>query len=296
MQPRSLTVASPGDDSPATLAVQEYGDRAADVHLLLIHGFPDDQRMWQPVLEHLPTQWHVVTYDVRGAGDSARPKDVAAYRVEHLAEDFAAVVEATVPEGSVFHVAAHDWGSIAFWEVLAQEGVNGRLRGRIASFTSASGPSLDHLGSASASLAGKRRLLGQVLHSWYVWLFQVPALPELTWRRLQRVLRGPIARIDPTVSHLPWGPEVTRNAVPAVNLYRANVLRGLRHPKPWRTNVPVRLVIARRDGFVTPAALEGLQARCRTLSRVDVDDGHWHVRTQPESFARHVVDHVTAFS
>lgn len=292
MEPKTLDVTSGSGSDAVTLAVREYGDRDAGVHLVLVHGFPDDQDLWRPVIEHLPGDWHVVTYDVRGAGHSSRPAEVAAYRTELLAEDFIAVVGETLPAGSRFHVAAHDWGSIAFWDVLAREGQDPRLRGRIASYTSASGPSLDHLGAMWASPGGKRRLLRQAVHSWYVWLFLLPALPELTWRRLQVVLRPLVARLDPTISELPWGRTVARNAVPSVNLYRANVLPTLRHPKPWRTNVPVRLVIARTDGFVTPRSLEGLQARCRRLSRVDVDAGHWHVRTRPEDFAAQVEEQV----
>lgn len=294
MEPRQHRVTSGSGSHEVTLAVREYGDRAADVHVVLVHGFPDDQDLWGPVVAHLPDAWHVVTYDVRGAGESSRPTAVSAYDVSLLADDFLAVLAATVPAEARFHVAAHDWGSIAFWEVLARAGDDDSLGRRIASFTSASGPSLDHLGSVWASPGGKRRLLGQAGHSWYVWLFQSPALPELSWRRLQWGLRPWLQRLDPTMKALPWGDGVARNAVPAVNLYRANVLPRLRKPRPWRTNVPVRLLMARRDPFVTPLALDGLQARCRNLSRVDIDDGHWHVRTQPEFFAAQVADQVSS--
>lgn len=294
MEPRHSRVASGTGPQQVTLAVREYGDRGAPVHLLLIHGFPDDQDLWPAVIAHLPTDWHVITYDVRGSGQSSRPEAVSAYETGLLADDFLAVVAATVPDGERFHVAAHDWGSIAFWDVLARAGDDPGLQERIASFTSASGPSLDHLGSLWATQGGKRKLMNQVGHSWYVWLFQSPRLPELTWRRLQRMLRPMLQRVDPTMKALPWGPTVANNAVLSVNLYRANVLPRLRNPRPWRTNVPVRLVIARRDAFVTPLALDGLQARCRTLSRADIDDGHWHVRTQPEFFAAQVVLQVTS--
>ena len=68
---------------PVTLHVTEYGDRAASTHLLLVHGFPDDQRMWEPVAESLPPEWHVITYDVRGFGRSSKPK--RAFVVPHFA-------------------------------------------------------------------------------------------------------------------------------------------------------------------------------------------------------------------
>lgn len=276
------------------LAVREYGDSAAENHLVLIHGFPDDQGMWEPVIAHLPPDWHVVTYDVRGAGDSSRPSTVASYRTELLAEDFLAVVEATIPDGAAFHVGAHDWGSIAFWDVIAREPDDPKLQGRIASYTSTSGPSIDHLGSTWTTVSGKRTLLPQAVHSWYVWMFLLPAAPELTWRRLQRPLRPLVTRIDPTIGLLDWGESVARNAVPSVNLYRANVVGTLRHPRPWRTNVPVRLLIAQQDGFVTPRSVRGMSARCRHLTEVEVDGGHWWIRAQPEKFAAEVITQVQA--
>ena len=174
---------------PVTLRVTEYGDRAAATHLLLVHGFPDDQRMWEPVVEALPHDWHVITYDVRGSGRSSRPSGRSSYRTSLLVEDLIAVLDATLPPGEQVHLVAHDWGSIAGWDVLAAETWDPRLEGRVASYTSASGPSLDHLGSIASTWRGRLRLLPQVLHSWYVWLFQVPWLPEQAWGRLQFLLR-----------------------------------------------------------------------------------------------------------
>ena len=58
---REETQVTPLVTPPVTLHVTEYGDRAAAVHLLLVHGFPDDQRMWEPVVEALPPEWHVIT-------------------------------------------------------------------------------------------------------------------------------------------------------------------------------------------------------------------------------------------
>jgi pimeloyl-ACP methyl ester carboxylesterase len=47
----------------------------------------------------------------------------------------------------------------------------------------------------------------------------------------------------------------------------------------------VLLVIATRDAWVTPRAVAGLVARCRNLSRVEIDAGHWLPRARPAEFA-----------
>ena len=289
---REETQVTPLVTPPVTLSVTEYGDRGSATHALLVHGFPDDQRMWEPVVEELPPEWHVVTYDVRGAGRSTAPAGRAAYRTSQLVEDLIAVLDATVPAGQRVHLVAHDWGSVAGWDVLAAETWDPRLEGRVASYTSASGPSLDHLGVVSSTWRGRLQLLPQVLHSWYVWLFQIPWLPELVWGRLQALLRPLLARLDPTTAALPWGRDLRQNTRHTIDLYRANVIPRLRDPLPWRTSVPVQLLVATRDLWVSPRSVAGLEARCRDLTRVEVDAGHWWPRTRPEEFARLVTEFV----
>jgi pimeloyl-ACP methyl ester carboxylesterase len=287
---------APVDGEAVTLAVTEYGDRSATTHLLLVHGFPDDQEMWQPVVAALPEEWHVVTYDVRGSGRSSRPTERSAYRTDLLVEDLVAVLEATVPDGQPVHLVGHDWGSTAMWDVVAAETWDPRLEGRLATYTSASGPPLDHLASMGQGWRGRWRMRSQTLHSWYVWLFLLPWLPEQMWGRSQQLTRRIARRLDPTVDLLPWGPAVRRNAVLSVNLYRANVLERLGHPLPWRTSVPVLLVIATRDAWVLPLAVSGLEARCRDLTRAEIDEGHWVPRARPQEFADVVAGFVRGHS
>lgn len=282
------------DATPVTLAVREHGARDAGTHVVLMHGFPDDQTMWDPVVAALPADWHVVTYDSRGAGRSTRPTARADYRLHHHVDDLVAVLDATTPAGEPVHLVGHDWGSIAGWDAVAAAAVgDARLAGRLLTWTSVSGPSLDHLAARTAGWRGVRRMLPQLVHSWYVWFFLLPRLPELTWRRLQRVLRPLLRRLDPTLALLPWGPGLAHDAVPALEIYRANVVRRLRGPAPrWRTSLPVLLVVAQRDGFVLPLSTEGLEARCRDLTRVELDEGHWVPRARPEELAALVAEHV----
>ena len=282
---RIETQVTPRVSPPVTLQVSEYGDRGSSTHVVLVHGFPDDQTMWEPVVAALPDDWHVITYDVRGSGRSSQPEGRSSYRTELLVEDLIAVLDATVPPGEQIHLVGHDWGSTAMWDVVAAETWDPRLEGRLASYTSASGPSLDHMGSMSETWRGKVRMLPQTVHSWYIWIFLVPWLPEQLWSRLQWFVRRSARLLDPTVDLLPWGPEVAHNARHSLNIYRANVVPRLRHPMPWRTSVPVLLVVATKDAWIAPVSLSGLDARCRDLSRVEIKDGHWLPRARPEELA-----------
>ncbi len=120
------------------LAVTERGDPAHST-VLLVHGFPDTSVVWEPLALILAERFHVVTYDVRGAGHSDIPANRADYALPLLVDDLAAVADAVSPAKPV-HLVAHDWGSIQGWEAVTED----RLAGRFASYTSISGPPLDH--------------------------------------------------------------------------------------------------------------------------------------------------------
>lgn len=264
-----------------SLAVREYGEPAAPT-LVAVHGYPDSQAMWAPLAERLAPEVHVVTYDVRGSGESTVPRDRTGYRTERLVDDLVTVIDATSPDRPV-HLLGHDWGSVALWDAVTTEDSDPRLQGRIASYTSVSGPSLDHV-AAFIRTAPRREQLGQTLHSWYVYLFLLPLLPELVWRHLGGRIVAQLARRE-RLTEGAWGDSVTRDAVNGLELYRANLLRRLRHPGSGRTRVPVQLVVPSNDPFIWPGLLDGLERYVETLHRVDLDCGHWVPRSRPEELA-----------
>ena len=80
-----------------------------------MHGYPDNQEVWEPMIEKLISNFYIVTYDVRGAGLSTVPKRIRDYALPRLSLDLECVVNALLPNRN-FHMAAHDWGSIQSWE------------------------------------------------------------------------------------------------------------------------------------------------------------------------------------
>jgi pimeloyl-ACP methyl ester carboxylesterase len=263
------------------LALTEYGDHNHPT-VLLVHGFPDTSAVWIPVAQLLATAFHVVTYDVRGAGASDAPLRRADYVLGLLVADMAAVIDVVSPDRPV-HLVAHDWGSIQAWEAVT----SGRLAGRIASYTSISGPPLDH-----AALWGRRHrnlhpadlrlALGQAVHSWYIAFFHLPFLPRLAaWgTRSQRLWARALHRIEGTDADGAW-PAATFGAdfAHGVQLYRANVIPRFRYPTARHTDTPVQIVVPLKDRYVTPALINGLEDWSSTVWRRPVDAGHWVIRT-----------------
>ena len=171
--PVHRTVAGQG----VRLAVAERG-LEHETAIVMIHGWPDTKALWNPIADHLAADYHVVTYDVRGAGESGHPTERDAYRIEVLVEDLAAIIDAT-STGPV-HLVGHDWGAVQGWEAAGID-----FGGRLASFTSISGPSLDHSGYAiRAQLRGGPRALvalaDQVMRFGYILTFATP-VPAVSW-------------------------------------------------------------------------------------------------------------------
>lgn len=261
--------------------------------VVLVHGYPDRQQTWDRLVERLPLdRWHVVTYDVRGAGASDVPATRAGYRTQRLVDDLVTVLDDVLEDGEAAHLVGHDWGSVQLWDAVAAEADDARLRGRIASFTSVSGPSLDHLALLNRHPRGRRGRLGrQALHSWYVYAFQVPVLPGLAWRSQgDRIGRAVARREGLPEDH--WGPGLAADAEHGVELYRANLVRRMRQPRAFTTDVPVLVVHPRRDRFLTAVLLEDLDERCRDLRVETVDAGHWVTVTHPDLVAELVIGHV----
>ena len=69
--------------------------------LLLLHGYSDSGRSFEPVVPWLPADWRVLAPDQRGHGDSDRPE--GGYAVADLAADAAALLdEAGVASATVW--------------------------------------------------------------------------------------------------------------------------------------------------------------------------------------------------
>ncbi|MFJ2397582.1 SDR family oxidoreductase [Streptomyces sp. NPDC087843] len=277
------------------LCVAELGDPAQPT-VVLVHGYPDSKEVWSEVASRLAERFHVVLYDVRGHGASTAPRPLrGGFTLEKLTDDFLAVVDAVSPDRPV-HLVGHDWGSVQSWEFVTVA----RTEGRIASFTSMSGPSLDHFGhwiKRRVERPTPRRvgqLLGQGAKSWYVYLLHTPALPELAWR-------GPLGRQWPKilrrVEQVPLGDYPTASlptdAAHGAWLYRDNVRARLSRPRPDAyAHVPVQLITPLGDAFLSERLYDDLERWAPELVRRTLPAKHWIPRTRPDQVAAWITEFV----
>jgi pimeloyl-ACP methyl ester carboxylesterase len=268
------------------LAVHTYNDvDPGRPTILAIHGYPDNHHVWDGVATTLGRRFNVVAYDVRGAGQSSTPAGHSGYRLPQLVADVGAVIERLGVDE--VHLLAHDWGSIQAWAAVTDDAV----MGKIASFTSVSGPHLNYAGKFLRSARTPRALLDvvkQILASSYIWFFLCPGVPELAIRSRATV------KVFEAVERI--GASRTRGAeyrsiddyLNGLNLYRANMPAPMLSPPAQlpRTTVPVQVLAARQDYFVSPALQRFTGSIPKGGRVVPIEGGHWVVTAYPDVIAR----------
>ncbi|MBY6411995.1 alpha/beta fold hydrolase [Rhodococcus sp. BP-252] len=270
----------------AELAVFVSGNPTGPT-LVLVHGWPDTHHLWDGVASRLADRFRLVSYDTRGHGRSTGTGTVAEMRLEQLADDFMAVVDAVAGSTPV-HVLAHDWGSIQVWEAICEPGAEVR----VASFTSISGPSLDHLGKwmrqAPSTPKGLWQLFTQLVSGAYTLFFMAGALPRAVFRVFGRRWTWALGlRLFERVPgrHIHLADTLQQDMIRGLRIYRANIPRKILRPDERYTHVPVQLLVPSRDPAVRPASFAGIDRWVADVSRTDVRSGHWLPLKDPELVA-----------
>ena len=133
--------------------------------VVLLHGFPQFNSSWEPVMDRLVAQgYRCLAPNQRGYSPRARPPRRRDYRFRYLAGDVLALIDAI--GGGPVHLVGHDLGAAAAWQVAAM------APECLASLTALSVP---HPAGFKKAIRSSR----QGLASWYIYAFQFPRLPEM---------------------------------------------------------------------------------------------------------------------
>jgi pimeloyl-ACP methyl ester carboxylesterase len=193
------TIRVPANGIHFEVATMGAGDRLA----LCLHGFPEHAFSWRhqmPLLARLG--YRVWAPNLRGYGATDSPRDVSSYLVSTLVEDVAALIKASGASETL--LIAHDWGGALAWMLAMRQP---KLINRLVIMN------VPH----PACFARELRQPRQLLKSWYMFFFQIPALPELLLGRNDAQPIGDMFRLGPR--HRTQIPEM------AIDVYRQNALR-----------------------------------------------------------------------
>ena len=268
------------------LHVKTWGDETLPA-LILVHGYPDNQEVWENIISYLTDQFYVVTYDVRGAGQSDVPKKIFSYRLPQLSLDLEAVANAALPNRT-YHLAAHDWGSIQTWESVTEP----KFKGKILSYTTISGPCLDH----AAFWMRKKfknnpdQFFKQLAKSWYIMLFHLPFAAPVFWKYVPLKSWEKIFRLLENNQNIEANQNINHDGKFGVSLYRANFIPSLTRPRQRFAQCPVQAVVLDEDKYVSPELVDEMAQWVEDLSVTHLAANHWAVVSQAEKIANIIAD------
>ncbi|XP_011661314.1 epoxide hydrolase 4-like [Strongylocentrotus purpuratus] len=148
-----------------TLHVVESGDPKNPL-MLFLHGFPECWYSWRHQIRAFNKEYHCVSFDMRGAGESDAPLSKKFYGLDQLTGDIHELLRVMGHKSCI--LVGHDWGGMIGWD-----------------FASRYPEMVDKLVVVNAAHPHKfselfqSYFLPQLWRSWYVFFFQLPYLPEL---------------------------------------------------------------------------------------------------------------------
>lgn len=258
--------------------------------VLFIHGYPDNHKTWEAQMNTLSKKYRTVALDLPGTGASQEPKTRSGYHIDNILPVIASVIDALEPKGKV-HLVAHDWGAIISWVFVSRP----EYAKKLASYTAIAGP---HPAMAKQNMLNKllsldpdrlEEFVRQAYSSWYIFLFQIPFIPELMWsiapRQLwKRAMRsGGVPEYDKAFDIS--DDEIRRQSTRPVNLYR-ELLQGSQIEIPERINLPVQVIVPRHDFAITPEIYDNLAEFVPGILIRSVAANHWVHRERPDTVSR----------
>ena len=249
---------------------------------LLLHGFPEFWYSWRHQLPFLAESHLAVAPDLRGYNTSDKPRGVSAYYMEELMGDVRELIRHFGSEKAV--IISHDWGGVIAWNLAAfYPEVVDRLV-------------VMNAPHPVVYLRELRRNPRQRRASWYVFMFQIPGLPEWYVRRndfqmLDKAFSGWAIRKEAfSTEDLRKFKEAMNQPgclTAAINYYRG-LFRdpsGIRRLREFpKISVPTQIIWADRDRALTNELTHDLEPyftvepEIRYVPRCS----HWVQQEQPE--------------
>jgi pimeloyl-ACP methyl ester carboxylesterase len=260
--------------------------------VVMLHGWPECWATWRHVMGPIKKAGFTVAVpDMRGFNDSDKPAKVADYRTEHVAADIVGLVRSLGFERA--HVVGHDWGGVVAWHI-------GQHMSDV----------LDKLVVINAPLmplfAKRLFTLDQLRRSYYMFLFQLPVIPERLvsadgFRPVRNLLKHQPRKRDA------FDDDDRRVYVEAIakpgaltgglNYYRAAFRAVVSGDKPSTAHVtrPTLVLWGLDDVSLPPTNLDGIDRFVDDLRVVRIPNcSHWVQHDAPDVIVQEALAHFTS--
>ncbi|KAM9311285.1 epoxide hydrolase 3-like [Gastrophryne carolinensis] len=257
--------------------------------MLLLHGFPENWYSWRYQLDEFSHGYRVVAVDLRGFGGSAAPPDLLDYKMETLLQDVKDLITALGYTSCV--LVGHDWGGTLAWTFAVR---HRHMVSRLI-VMNAPHPSAFHDYVLSHP--------SQLFSSRYVFLFQLPFLPEILlsladFEQIRKPLVDATTGIQNKQRRLTkeemeaylYYPSQKGGLTPPLNYYRN--LFGFFPVKAQDVLVPTLLLWGELDMFLEAAMVPEMQQYVHAPFQAEIipNASHWLQQDQPEEVNRVIRD------
>jgi len=257
--------------------------------VLMLHGFPEFWYSFRYQLGALgQAGFRAIAVDMRGYNLSDKPNGVANYVMDKLLADVVDLVHALGYERVT--LVGHDWGGVIAWNTAASPAHNQVVERLIV------------LNAPHPIGFFKNLSLAQLRRSWYMFMFQLPMLPEHLISKdcfapLRHALSGS-ARVPGSFSEHDLDRYVEAMARPGALTAALNYYRGLAHNNPFTAHkrlvpihVPTLLIWGEQDHVLGKELTYNLSSWVTNL-RIEYlpDSGHFVQQEQPEQVNRLMLD------
>ncbi|TFI55355.1 alpha/beta hydrolase [Mastigocladus laminosus UU774] len=255
--------------------------------MLMLHGFPEFWYSWRHQIPEFAKYFKVVAVDLRGYNDSDKPKDQSAYRMDEFIQDIKGLIEGLGYEKCV--LVGHDWGgAIAWCFAYAYPEMVERLVVL----------NIPHPAKLSEGL----RTPGQLLKSSYMFLFQLPWLPEVliqSWdyQLIENAFQGmavdknAFSKADIEAYK---DAAAKRGSLTAMLNYYRNIFQDQMFNKTWGVlEVPTLMIWGENDTALGKELTYGTEAYVRDLQIKYIPNcSHWVQQERPELVNQYIQEYL----
>lgn len=149
--------------------------------VVLLHGWPEFWYTWRYQIPVLAEKYTVVAPDLRGFNLSEKPRGVSNYKTDTIATDIAELIKKLGFKKA--YIVGHDWGGAVAWTFAT---MFPELTDKLV-VCNCPHPKIMLKSLTSSPM--------QVLRSWYIFMHQIPLLPEMMYQMalplfFKQIIRG----------------------------------------------------------------------------------------------------------
>lgn len=245
--------------------------------MLMLHGFPEFWYSWRYQISEFAQNYKVVALDMRGFNKSDKPKEQSDYRVDILVKDIEGVIKGLGYEKCT--IIAHDWGGLIAWM-----------------FAYAHPEMVEKLIALNTPHPAKfvegLKTPQQLLRSSYVFLFQLPFIPELLiqaadYQFIEQAFKG--MAVDKSAfskSDIDTYKNATakRGALTAMLNYYRNLFKGKIFNQNWGIlKIPTLMIWGENDTALGKELTYGTELYVEDLKIKYIPNcSHWVQQEKPE--------------